>query len=239
MDALANHRLALGQKAVSLDLGWMKSEGVVAENEYLEKGFAAAGFLMPVWQKEFQALLERYCDPSLDISEMRKTGQVVVGLETPAAVRAKGIDLPYFLHRPTYRHLHQMGLNGISQYSTTDEKIIDYPTLFSAAPSLATASTVVSDALVKKISKALSIPSDDIDTSKPLHAYAVNSLLAVELRNWFAKEFSADVAIFDIMGAATFRAVAATVAGRSGLKMRWGWWGEVCILKKKGRGHWL
>ena len=35
MDALANYRIAHGEKAVSLDLGWMEAEGVVAENEKL------------------------------------------------------------------------------------------------------------------------------------------------------------------------------------------------------------
>ena len=43
-------------------------------------------------------------------------------------------------------------------------------------------------------------PAGDVDTGKPLYAYGVDSLLAVELRNWFGKEIGAEVAIFDIMG---------------------------------------
>lgn len=33
----------------------------------------------------------------------------------------------------------------------------------------------------------------------PILTYGVDSFLAVELRNWFAKIFSADVAMFEIM----------------------------------------
>ena len=58
---------------------------------------------------------------------------------------------------------------------------------------------------------------DDIDISKPLHAYGVDSLLAVELRNYFAKELSADVAIFDLMGGPSIGAVTLTVAKKSTL----------------------
>lgn len=59
------------------------------------------------------------------------------------------------------------------------------------------------------------MPRDDIDTSKPLHAYGVDSLLAVELRNCFSKELSADVAIFDLTGGASVDAVSLTVAKKS------------------------
>lgn len=219
MDALAQHRLVRGEKAVSLDLGWMLAEGVVARSETLRKGFAAAGFLMAIHQKEFHALLDRYCDPSLDIRTAASC-QTVVGLESPAAVRAKGMDCPHWMQRPTFRLMHLTGLYGFAQDgtdTTSGEKSVDSARLFRAAASLSDASQVVTDALVAKLCKALAVPSGDIDTAKPLNTYAVDSLLAVELRNWFAKEYQADVAIFEIMGA-SFLALGEVVAGKSALK---------------------
>lgn len=47
MDALAHHRVAQGEKAVSLDIGWMAGEGVVAENEALSKSLEALGSSYP------------------------------------------------------------------------------------------------------------------------------------------------------------------------------------------------
>ncbi len=50
---------------------------------------------------------------------------------------------------------------------------------------------------------------------KALEAYGVDSLLVVELRNYFAKEFHADVPVFDITGGSSFETVGLTVAKKS------------------------
>lgn len=212
MDALAHHRISHGEKATSLDLGWMESEGVIAENEFLQKGIAAAGFLVPISQETFHALLDFHCNPNLDLATPL-TCQSIIGLETPAALRAKGVEEPHWMQRRTFRHLHQMGLDEGQSKDT--ETAVDYVALFRSATSLAEGAQILTEGLVKKLAKALSIPPDDIDTSKPLHAYGVDSLLAVELRNYFAKELGADVAIFDLMGGASFAAVGMTVASQS------------------------
>lgn len=212
MDALTHHRMARGQKATSIDLGWMESEGVIAEHEFLQKGMTAVGFLMPISPDNFHALLDIHCDPSLEPSAS-VTCQPIVGLETPAAMRSKGSNQPHWMQRRTFRHLHQMGLDD--QLSKDADTAVDYVSLFRGATSLGEATRILTEGLVKKLAKALSIPADDIDTSKPLHAYGVDSLLAVELRNYFAKELGAEVAIFDLMGGASFAAVGTTVASRS------------------------
>lgn len=50
-DALAHHRIAHGQKAVSIDLGLMMAEGVVAENEFLLASLRRIGHLMDITQE--------------------------------------------------------------------------------------------------------------------------------------------------------------------------------------------
>ena len=211
-DALARYRVAQGEKAASLDLGWIQSIGKIAETKALQEGVASTGYLMPISEHDLLALLEHYCDPSLPASS--RTCQLVVGLATPAATRASGADIPSFMQRPMYRHMHQMDLLNES-VSGMSETAANYATLFASAGSLSEAGEMVAQGLARKLSKALSMPAEDIDTSKPLHAYGVDSLLAVELRNWFAKEMNADVAIFTIMGGSSIAAVSATVASLS------------------------
>ena len=100
---------------------------------------------------------------------------------------------------------------------------MDFATLFAAAGSLHEAGAIVVQGLARRLAKALSMSAEDIDATKPLHAYGVDSLLAVELRNWFAKELAADVAIFDIMGGVSIAGVGVTVAGKSGFRgVGWG-----------------
>lgn len=215
MDSLAHYRVARGEKATSLDLGWMVSEGAVAESSFLSTSMAAGGSFMPISQAEFFALLDHYCNPALDTTSASAT-QAVIGLEIPAKLQAKGLKEPHWMQRRTFRHLHRMGL-GKNQDSSSSEQSVDYAASLREASSLEAAGPVVLDCLLQKLSRSLSMPRDDIDTSKPLHAYGVDSLLAVELRNYFAKELSADVAIFDLMGGASIDAVALTVAKKSTL----------------------
>lgn len=57
IDALVRYHVASGQKAASLDLGWMESEGLVAESSALSTSIAEAGHMirirklssMPYW----------------------------------------------------------------------------------------------------------------------------------------------------------------------------------------------
>jgi aryl carrier-like protein len=66
-----------------------------------------------------------------------------------------------------------------------------------------------------KLSQMLSISVDELDLDKPIHQYGVDSLTAVELRNWFGREMRADVAVFDILGGTSIASVVALAAGRS------------------------
>ena len=48
MDSLAHYRVARGEKATSLDLGWMESEGAVAESSFLSTSMAAGGSFISI-----------------------------------------------------------------------------------------------------------------------------------------------------------------------------------------------
>lgn len=56
----------------------------------------------------------------------------------------------------------------------------------SAANSWADAEALTLDGLIAKVSKSLDVDKRHIDKRKPLHAYGVDSLAAVELRSWLS-----------------------------------------------------
>ncbi|KAM0165973.1 hypothetical protein ACHAQE_002074 [Botrytis cinerea] len=213
LDALAQFRVQSGLKAVSLVLGWMKSAGVVAENAALEGIVRMSGSLRPISQTEFYALLDYYCNPNLQLCNT-ETCRVIIGIETPAVMRANLVSLPHWTTRRTFRFMHQIGLDT-SSLATGATEVINYADLFREAQSLDEAAEIATEALIQKLSKALSVAVDDIDKDKALHAYGVDSLLAVELRNLFNKEFGAEIPIFDIVGGASFNDVGKTVAQKS------------------------
>lgn len=83
MDALVQYRLKRGEKATALDLGWMESEGVAAENIFLSSSLAATGSLIPISPSQFHALLDHFCTPSLDVAPP-VLGRAVIDLDVPA-----------------------------------------------------------------------------------------------------------------------------------------------------------
>lgn len=168
---------------------------------------------MPISEKDLLALLDHYCDPSSTLGVLSEC-QTVVELATPAATRAKGAEIPPFMQGSTLRTMHQMNTLEAPTASRS-EATTDYAALFAKTTSLVEAGDIVAQGLTRKLAKTLSMPPKDIDIGRPLHAYRVDSLLAVELRNWFAKEMSADVAIFNIMGGSSIAAVSITVAENS------------------------
>ncbi|KAA8905059.1 fatty acid synthase S-acetyltransferase [Sphaerosporella brunnea] len=211
-DALARHRTSLGLKAIALDLGMILSVGFAAENQEVMDNLKAAGFI-GIREEEFLAMLDYHCNPNLPVTSPLKS-QVVTGMETPAALKAKGIDEPFWMRDPLFKQFFQMGRSGADAAGDSGSSV-SYEALLSTVDSVDSAGGVIAEGLVRKLSRALSIRTEDIDTSRPLHAYGVDSLVAVELRNWFIKEIGADVAVFDIMGSGSIAGLSLVAAQRS------------------------
>lgn len=139
--------------------------------------------------------------------------RVILGIEIPANRQARGLEEPYWLRRPTFRHLRQVHNTETNSIAKFEERI-DFAKVFATAEISAQASLTVTNALAAKISKVLFIPMDDLNMGQPMHLFGVDCLIAVELRNWFAKEIGADMAIFDILGGATLSGIGMLAAGK-------------------------
>ena len=212
-DALAHFRVAQGEKAVALDLGMMVAEGVVAENESLMRFLKRTGYFMEISQTELFALLDYYCDPSISVLTPLEC-QVIIGIEIPAVLDSRGIDQPYWMRRPMFRHFHQMGsVNGVS--SINGNKTPNYAAFLRSADSSVSAITIVSRAMTEKLAKIMGIHVENIDLGKPMHSYGVDSLVALEMRNWILEEMGADVAIFDILGKISLSDISVMIVERS------------------------
>ncbi|TVY30657.1 Ochratoxin highly reducing polyketide synthase ota1 [Lachnellula hyalina] len=199
-DALAHFRLAHGQKSVSIDLGMMLGEGVVAESDSLLASMRRIGHLMDIELRELLALLEYYCNPHLpllgDID-----AQILVGIEMPSAVLAKGIDLHHSIHRPIFRHLFQMSIQdpGADAYLPGAIKV-DRAAGLREAKSEDDAVNLVIEWFSGKVAQILGLSKADIDLNKPVHTYGIDSLVAMDLKNWFMKEVGAEITVFLLLG---------------------------------------
>lgn len=215
MDALARYRVAQGRKAVSLDLGVMTDDGFLAENAEFLKRVLAYGAFKPITREYFHALLDYYCNPDLPLLTAEQS-QCLVGLgHGVEASLDDGVEVP---SQVLFRQLRQSQDTTSSVLNAIDEAI-DHKIVFSQSDSLVHAERIVSDALVKKLSRTMSIVNNEMDLQKPLSVHDVDSLLAVELRSWMAKEFGADVPVFEILGgSSTLVSLSTSIATKSKLK---------------------
>jgi NAD(P)-dependent dehydrogenase (short-subunit alcohol dehydrogenase family)/acyl carrier protein len=192
-DALAKYRISKGQKAVSFDIGWMRNIGIIAETESYQAQRKNAADMGQIEDTELMAVLDMFCDPSLDVLPESKS-QILIGVVTPADLLAQGQDPPPTMQKPLFSGFSR-ATNGVVGGAKAESPAA----LFRQASEPEERSDVVTRALVYKLSRSLSIASDEVELSKPLSEYGVDSLMAVELRNWIIKDFQANVAVFDIM----------------------------------------
>ncbi|KAI4263037.1 MAG: hypothetical protein L6R42_001796 [Xanthoria sp. 1 TBL-2021] len=228
-DALAHHRIALGRKAVSIDLGLMVAEGVVAENEFLLASMRRIGHLMDIQQEELIAVLDHYCNPNLPLPS-DDDAQLLMGIEVPSAVLAKGIDLHHSIHRPMFRHLFRMrpeatntddhGLS--SPGSSNDGKTMDRAAMLRNATSQNEAASLITGWFSTKVAQVLGLPELDIDPHKPIQTYGIDSLVAIDLKNWLAREMGADMEVFMLLGNSSLETISAVAAEKSRFRCQMG-----------------
>ena len=211
-DALARHRVAHGEKAVAIDLGAVQSVGMVSEHPELANFLEASGH-KGIQEAELLAILEYYCNPGLTLTSPLGS-QIVTCLESPVALRAQNLVEQPWMSRSLFGHLHYMD-NPSSLHEQDPETIMDFDRSFRTAESLAEVGDQICDAIRTRLSKLLAVEKDSVDPEKPMHVYGVDSLVAVEIRNWFSKAMSADIAVFEILGNYSIAALGLIVAKKS------------------------
>ncbi|KAK4209240.1 hypothetical protein QBC37DRAFT_450775 [Rhypophila decipiens] len=196
-DHLAKWRRGQGLKATTIDLGVVRYVGVVAENQELHSKLTnTLRGLREIDPEKILGTLEIFCDAEND----SPNSQVILGLlgnDPQTSESNDGDTSAGFLQLPMFRHLSSLAKKHDSSEAG---KTQSNQALFEAATTKEERLGVIRQALAKKLARALSITAEDIDTRLPLHAFGIDSLVAVEIRNWFIEEFSADLAIFELMG---------------------------------------
>ncbi|KAJ4296095.1 hypothetical protein N0V88_004797 [Collariella sp. IMI 366227] len=215
-DALARHRTARGKPAVTIDLGAVRSVGYVADRE-------ASG------DERLRARVENVGFGSVDIESV--LGMVEAAIREPLRAGPEesqiivGPNFYAFAGDSAMRHDRRFGTLRIAsqrglasstegqQDSKSAAAVLTQS--LAAVSSMAEATSVLETAIAAKLADIFNIPLPDIDVELPLSRYGVDSLVAVELRNWLSASAKAKVSVFEILQSASITEFAALVAGKS------------------------
>ncbi|OLN91972.1 Lovastatin diketide synthase LovF 2 [Colletotrichum chlorophyti] len=202
-DYFASFRRSQGLRAMTIDIGYLLSVGFVAEHDEYVDHVKAMG-LKVMHKSDLHGLMAT----ALEGSEAHPP-QVMCGLPYN-----EHDDAWYWIQDQRFAGLRKMasgsGAGGSASVSLRDE-------LVRCGKADDEAVHLITSALVQRLAKLMMMPEDDVDAGKPLSAYGVDSLVAVEVRNWIAKEVAVEVSVFDIMANIPMRQLAADLAGKSKL----------------------
>ncbi|KAJ2991427.1 hypothetical protein NUW58_g284 [Xylaria curta] len=213
--ALARNLASQGHNVVALDVPMMSDAGMVATKPALMEYFFSIGW-SHMASKELLAVIDYHCRPLDKDGKMSAERAVVVPrLWLPRYSATEGALQPAWQHEPRFNHM-VLRNKGVDEYSAKKgTKKGSTATLLSAAKSLQEAEQIVLAALLEKLTKVLSIDLAELDPARPMHAYGVDSLVAVELRTWITKEIGSDVSVFEMTSGQRIGQLAATAAAIS------------------------
>ncbi|KAI0156515.1 polyketide synthase PksD [Xylariaceae sp. FL1272] len=200
-DALARFRNARGQSTTCIDLGVMRKIGVVAETKSLQQHFEnESNNLGYVEEDELLAFLDIVCDPAAEQSSI--PDQLVLGLGLPAHSSEQSVGSLAPGRGSLFSYFRQARTRGASEAAGSG-----LTEQFRRAKTQNERMNLVCVSLASRLARSLAIKQEDIDPGKPLHAYGVDSLVAVELRNWIFENYAADVAVGELVSGRTVEGV--------------------------------
>jgi NAD(P)-dependent dehydrogenase (short-subunit alcohol dehydrogenase family) len=214
-DALARHRTAQGLPAVCYDLGAVDTVGFLAKQA-------------DMGNEKLRAFMDKVAFGSIDehvVLRMVEAGirdpmrkslsdcQIVVGpnlfafASGSAAVRERRFGT---LRITSQRSLDNTGA-ATSGSNMTASLIAD----LKATTTVADATKVILELFMPKLADMFSISQSDMDPRLPLSSYGVDSLSAVELRNWISGTIHVKVSVFEILQTPSLLEFATLLAGKS------------------------
>ena len=210
LDEFAQYRVSKGLPATSLDLGVVKEIGFVAERPELQATLESLSGDAVLDEADVLALIKLAVTGQID----KHAGhQCTVGL----SFTNYNPKHPAFFWATDARFSHLRRAAGAIKASDTEGSGPTTKQALAQARRPEDAARVVSDALIGKLSDVLIVPTEEINSAKSVTALGLDSLLAVELRSWIAREMEAAVSTMELMTSSSINGLAETVVKRSKL----------------------
>ncbi|KAF4816576.1 Reducing polyketide synthase hmp8 [Colletotrichum siamense] len=219
-DALAAYRRERGLKAVAVDLGVMRDVGVLAEGNtesgVLGRWEEAVGIPEPIFHALIKSVV--HGQKQEQNSEEAVPAQVVTGLGSADVWAAHRLPQPFYLSDPRFSPMAMATSTASSSDNNTEAAAtVSIASQLAGVSSMQQAAEIVTDALSKRTAEILQMPASEVDPAQPLYRYGVDSLTAIEVRNWIARELKANMALLEIVSAVPIREFAAKIAEKSQL----------------------
>ncbi|KAL8694265.1 MAG: hypothetical protein Q9218_001033 [Villophora microphyllina] len=210
LDSFAAYRNSLGLPASAIDIGIVEDVGYVAEN-LKDRAEIAGAAHDRLSEAELLALVKAAMTNPFNDGTFQQT---LTGCKLHPDK-----PLPHWAHDPKCVHvLHSIESAALS--SKQGDGGIVVRQMLKQADTAEGAASVISEALCQRLASLLLIAAEDVDAKKPIVAYGLDSLAAVELHNWISKEMEANVPLMELMNSPSIEHLAGKIAFKSRLVSR-------------------
>ena len=201
LDSFASFRQAQGLPAISLDLTAVSDIGVLANNSDLKTTVLKTLDAETMNETEVLALLAAAISGRLTCATQCITGLKILphmlkssfwvddpkfSLLRKAAEKASSIDV---------ENVPKVSLDAAIKAAKTDDEIHG----------------IIYSALTSKLSAVLMLPVEEMDPAVPVVSYGLDSLVAIEIRNWINRELNANFQVLELLTSVSLAALVETV----------------------------
>ncbi|KAI1178391.1 reducing type I polyketide synthase [Nemania sp. FL0916] len=207
LDAFAGYRQSLGLNACSVDLGVIQDVGYMAENSDLQERYDDS-----IWHAINEQLLHKV----FNFSIMQQNATPINAASSSHLVTGIRVPQPVDSHllrdaRFAGLRLKETGLQAVRTDGSKDTQTLLIMQRSKAEPSAVL--EVAIDVLNKYLMKSLRL-SEPLDAARPLATYGIDSLAAVEFRNWLRIELSVELSTLDIVNAPSLVSISEKVISK-------------------------
>ena len=207
LDEFAHYRASQGLPGTSINLGVVKEIGHVAERPELQERLEALNGDVGLSKAEVLGLIKLAIMKKVD---KHADHQCIAGL----SFENYNPQHPAYYWATDARFCHLR--RGVSVPEAKDSgPSISTKQALKKAQNVHEASEIASKSLVEKLATVLITPAEEISTNKPVVALGLDSLVAVEVRSWIAKELDTKLSTMELMTSPSIRALADVVVARS------------------------
>lgn len=191
MDAFAEYRSKQGLAASTIDLGVVIDVGYVAEHKPREAQIRTTTHDV-LNEKELLALVKAAIN--MDSNKDAASRQTITGCKL-----SRDEPFPWWAADPRFSHIVRNTQSTTENVVSTKTTTVSIRQSLKQASSLADIQQIIRDGLVGKIASVSMTPREDIEIDKPLATYGMDSLVAVDIRNWIANEMAANISALEFI----------------------------------------
>ncbi|KDN61564.1 putative beta-ketoacyl synthase domain-containing protein [Colletotrichum sublineola] len=213
LNAFVQHRLALGLPATSLDLTAVSDAGYLADGS-AERAAEVAKNLGSdsICEAEVLALIGASISGKTSVCNHH----VITGMRITPTIQ------PFWTPDAKFKAL-RLAAEELAAAEAGANTAVSLNAALKASRSETEAMEVVCRGLVEKIASVLMMEQEDLDVTRSLSHYPLDSLVAIEIRNFITREFESNMQVLELLSSGSIQTLTKAVCKKSKLCVGFDW----------------